>query len=66
MDPNEKLVLALPKGRLLKSVAPILDRVGIMPEAAFDDGNSRALRFATNDPRIDVIRVRSFDTATFL
>ena len=24
------------------------------------------LRFATNDPRIDVIRVRSFDTATFL
>ncbi len=66
VDPNEKLVLALPKGRLLKSVAPILDRVGIMPEAAFEDGSSRALRFATNDPRIDVIRVRSFDTATFL
>ncbi len=51
VDPNEKLVLALPKGRLLKSVAPILDRVGIMPEAAFDDGSSRALRSGPGSPR---------------
>ena len=45
---NEPLVLALPKGRILKEVRPLLDRVGIVPEPAFDDENSRQLRFATN------------------
>ena len=66
MNPNEKLVLALPKGRVLGAITPILERVGIFPEAAFNDASSRALRFATNNPQIDIIRVRSFDTATFL
>ena len=66
MNPNEKLVLALPKGRVLGAITPILARVGIIPEDAFNDSSSRALRFETNNPQIDIIRVRSFDTATFL
>jgi ATP phosphoribosyltransferase len=66
VNPNEKLVLALPKGRVLGAITPILERVGIFPEAAFNDARARALRFATNNPQIDIIRVRSFDTATFL
>ena len=66
MAANEKLVLALPKGRILAEVVPLLRRAGIEPEADFDNDESRRLRFTTNDARIDVIRVRSFDVATFV
>ncbi|WP_417804727.1 ATP phosphoribosyltransferase [Thalassospira lucentensis] len=63
---DEKLVLALPKGRILDEVMPLVRSAGIEPETAFDDPKSRALRFATNHPHIDIIRVRSFDVATFV
>lgn len=60
------LVFALPKGRILKEALPLLEAVGIRPEAALFDENSRALRFATSHPELSVIRVRSFDVATFV
>ena len=63
---TEKLVLALPRGRILANVMPLLRRAGIEPEAAFEDAKSRRLRFATNRGDVDVIRVRSFDVATFV
>ncbi len=63
---DEKLVLALPKGRILEEVMPLVRAAGIEPEAAFDDPKSRALRFTTNHRHIDIIRVRSFDVATFV
>jgi ATP phosphoribosyltransferase len=62
----DTVVLAVPKGRILKELRPLLDRVGIRPSAAFDDENSRDLRFATNVPGFDIIRVRSFDVPTFV
>ena len=64
--PKEKLVLALPKGRILKEVMPLLRAAGIEPEPAFSDEGARQLRFATNRPDLDIIRVRSFDAATFV
>ena len=60
------LVLALPKGRILDELRPLLSRVGIEPEPAFDDPKSRALRFRTSLPFVEIIRVRSFDVATFV
>ena len=63
---NEKLVLALPKGRILKEVMPVVRHAGIEPEPAFDDEDDRRLRFTTNLPGFDIIRVRSFDVATFV
>jgi ATP phosphoribosyltransferase len=63
---DESIVLAVPKGRILKELRPVLDRVGIVPSAAFDDENSRNLRFATNLPNVHIIRVRSFDVPTFV
>ncbi len=63
---NDPIVLALPKGRILKEVAPLLARAGIEPEAAFADEESRQLHFATNLPNLSIIRVRSFDVATFV
>ena len=60
------LVLALPKGRILKQCGPLLQRAGIVPDAEFSNENSRLLRFATNEPGLDIVRVRSFDVATFV
>jgi len=62
----EPLVMALPNGRVLGEVMPLLHRIGIEPEPAFADPASRQLRFATSDPGLDLIRVRSFDVATFV
>lgn len=59
------LILALPKGRILDELAPILKACGIEPEPAFYDEKSRLLKFATNVPGMEIIRVRSFDVATF-
>ncbi|MBV1836666.1 ATP phosphoribosyltransferase [Acetobacter estunensis] len=61
-----KLILALPKGRILKSAKPLLARAGIVPSSDCLDESSRRLRFDTNNPDLDVVRVRSFDVATFV
>ena len=66
MSAGEPLVLALPKGRILKELRPMLERAGLAPEPAFDDPDARQLRFRTADPDVAVIRVRSFDVATFV
>jgi ATP phosphoribosyltransferase len=60
------IIIALPKGRILEEALPLLARVGITPEPAFFDKNSRALKFATNQAGIEIIRVRAFDVATFV
>ena len=59
-------MLALPKGRILKEVMPLVNKAGIIPEAAFDDPKSRQLEFATNIDNLTIIRVRAFDAATFV
>ena len=63
---SDPIVIAVPKGRILGEVQPLLAAAGIVPEAAFFDEDSRALRFATSDPDIALIRVRAFDVATFV
>jgi ATP phosphoribosyltransferase len=63
---NDKLVFALPNGRILTEVLPLLARAGIVPEAAFSDPAARQLRFATSDPTIDIVRTRAFDVATYV
>jgi ATP phosphoribosyltransferase len=60
------LLLAVPKGRILAEALPLLAAAGVIPEAAFSDEDSRALRFATGDPQVEMIRVRAFDVATFV
>ena len=60
------LVLALPKGRILAEAGQVLARAGVHPAADYADEDSRRLRFPTDDPNLDVIRVRPFDVATFV
>lgn len=66
MVSDETLVIALPKGRILDEAMPLVRAAGIEPEPEFEKDSSRKLRFSTNHPHIDIIRVRSFDVATFV
>ena len=63
---TQKLILALPKGRILKELMPLLAACDIIPEPAFSDEKSRKLQFSTNHETLDIIRVRAFDVATFV
>jgi len=65
-EADAPLVIALPKGRILKELHPVLSRAGLIPAEDYADEDSRRLRFPTNDPTVDVIRVRPFDVATFV
>lgn len=63
---RNNLILAVPKGRILEELIPILSNARIIPEKSFFEKESRSLRFSTNDPDIDIIKVRSFDVASFV
>lgn len=66
MPGKDKITIALPKGRVLKAVLPLMQRAGIAPERGFSDEDDRRLRFSTNVPGLEIVRVRSFDVATFV
>jgi ATP phosphoribosyltransferase len=60
------LILALPKGRILAEAGHVLAQAGVHPAPDYADEDSRRLRFPTDDPMLDVVRVRPFDVATFV
>ena len=62
----KNLNIALPKGRVMLEAIPILEKADIIPEKSFFDKNDRKLQFSTNHENIKLIKVRSFDVATFL
>ena len=61
-----KIIMALPKGRILKELVPLLEKANITPEKEFFNPNSRKLLFTTNQKKLSIIKVRSFDVATFV
>jgi ATP phosphoribosyltransferase len=63
---TQALVIAVPKGRILDELKPLFDKVGIKPEKAFFDESARQLQFDCEGSPISLIRVRSFDVATFV
>ena len=54
MTLNKSFNIALPKGRILDSVLPILLKVGIEPEESFFNSNDRKLKFSTNLKNINI------------
>jgi ATP phosphoribosyltransferase len=62
---SKQVVIALPKGRIQEEVIPILEKVGVRPERAFFDDSERQLQFDC-EGGFSIIRVRSFDVATFV
>ena len=62
----ENIIFAVPKGRILEELNPILERSGIIPEKDFFSEHSRKLVFDTSIKNLKLIKVRSFDVATFV
>ncbi len=62
----KKILIAVPKGRILKDLVRVFDKVGLSPEDEFFDDNARKMVFKTNFANIDLLKVRSFDIATFV
>ena len=60
------IILAIPKGRILNELIPLLKKVDIEPEQDFFDDKSRKLMFSTNNKNFSIIKVRAFDVATFV
>jgi len=60
------IILAIPKGRILNELIPLLKKVDIQPEQEFFDDKSRKLMFRTNKKNLSIIKVRAFDVATFV
>lgn len=62
----KKILIAVPKGRILQELAPLFSRAGIVPQKDFFDGSSRKIIFQTNRGDVEIMQVRSFDVATFV
>jgi ATP phosphoribosyltransferase len=61
---NEKLTIALTKGRILKEALPLLARAGIEP---LDDiSGSRKLVFETNNSDVQLVVLRGTDVPTYV
>ena len=58
---EKKIIVAIPKGRILEELTPLLNKVDIIPEKEFFDLNSRKILFSSNKKLINFIKVRSFD-----
>ena len=63
---NDEIILAIPKGRILGELIPILKKINILPEENFFDESSRKLMFSTSNNSVNIIKVRSFDVANFV
>ncbi len=61
---NDKLTIALTKGRILKEALPLLTRAGI--ESLEDMTTSRKLVFETNRPDVQLVVLRGIDVPTYV
>jgi len=62
----KKIILAIPKGRIMLELEPLLLRIGIIPESEFFNEKSRKLTFETNFSHLEIVKIRSFDVASFV
>lgn len=60
------ITLALPKGRLSRTLAPLLSSVGISLEPAYFQDADRRLIYGTDDPNLRVVPIKPFDVATIV
>ena len=58
--------MAIPKGRILEELMPLFTKIGLQPEKDFFNESSRKLVFSTNFKNLEIVKVRSFDVATFV
>lgn len=61
---DNKLTIALPKGRIMKETLPLLARLGIVPED--DPDSSRKLILNTSQEGVKIIIIRATDVPTYV
>ena len=63
---NNKIIIAVPKGRILNELIPIFKKLKFLPEKDFFNAESRKIMFSSSNDLINLIKVRSFDVANFV
>ena len=61
-----KIIIAIPRGRIIKELKTILMKTTFAPELEMFDDKSRKLTFLSNNKDINFIKVRAFDACTFV
>ena len=61
-----KIIIAIPRGRIIKELKTILMKTTFAPEPEMFDDKSRKLTFLSNNRDINFIKVRAFDACTFV
>ena len=61
-----KLIIAIPRGRIIKELKTILKKTSFAPEEEMFDDKSRKLTFLSKNKDINFIKVRAFDACTFV
>ena len=61
-----KIIIAIPRGRIIKELKKILMKTSFVPENQMFDDKSRKLTFLSKNKEINFIKVRAFDVCTFV
>ena len=61
-----KIIIAIPRGRIIKELKTILMKTTFAPEAEMFDDKSRKLTFLSKNKDVNFIKVRAFDACTFV
>jgi len=61
-----KIIIAIPRGRIIKELKKILIKTSFAPESEMFDEKSRKLTFASKSKEVNFIKVRAFDACTFV
>ena len=61
-----KIIIAIPRGRIIGELKKILMKTTFAPEAEMFDDKSRKLTFLSNNKDVNFIKVRAFDACTFV
>ena len=61
-----KIIIALPRGRIINEIKKILAKTSFAPEKETFNDKSRKLTFSSKRKDVDFIKVRAFDACTFV
>ena len=61
-----KVIIAVPRGRIIKECKKILLKTSFAPDPLLFDKNTRKLKFKSNNKNIEFIKVRAFDACTYV
>ena len=61
-----KIIIAVPRGRIIKECKSILSKTSFAPDPMLFNKDTRQLRFKSKRKNVEYIKVRAFDACTFV